>query len=441
MKIIKAQTSFGGEYMKPLAAPEFAPDGKTELQVVNIYPVKNQTWLGFGGAFTESSAYCYNLLSDDKKAEMIREYFSQDGLGYDFCRTHIGSCDFSLAEYAYTEPNDRTLETFDLGQDRKYVLPFIVDAVKASPEMILFASPWSSPAWMKTNGKSNYGGKIADEWKGVWAEYVVKYIKAYEAEGIKISAVTVQNEPIAVQSWESCQYSAADEAEMIRDYLAPAFDRAGLDTKIIIWDHNKERLYERACDTLSDKAVCDRVWGIGFHWYSGRHFDGVRLTYDTFPDKPLIETEFCRGLPVTDWTAKDYVIEILCNMNNGMSASVDWNMILDENGGPYHWRKGGCSSAIVVDSKTGEILKTPVYYAIAHFAKYIPRGSVRLTTSSYDDDVLATAFERPDGNIAVVMFNRSSNSKTVMLRIPVGENAETAKFELSAGEIVSLILA
>ena len=230
--------------------------------------------------------------------------------------------------------------------------------------------------------------------------------------------MTVQNEPWAAQTWESCRYTAEDEAELIRDHLGPVLDAHGLPMKYIIWDHNKERVYERARDTLKDPAVRERVWGIGFHWYSGDHFDALGLTHEKFPDKVLIETEYCLGVSRgTKDGAMQYAREILNDMNNGMQAAVDWNLMVDQTGGPYHYRYTGCSSHIRVNTDTNELTLSPSYYGVAHFSKYIPKGSVCLATSSYDRDLTLTAFERPDGKVAVVIINEAEVEKTAFLRM------------------------
>lgn len=420
MRITEMVVSTADKKLEPQILPRVTADINTELKVLNVYrDAKKQTWLGFGSALTEAAAYCYAQLPEDKKKEVLRLFYSKEGLGYELGRMHIGSCDFATQEYAYTEPGDRAMKTFDLGQDRKYVLPMVKDIVAAAPELFLFASPWSPPPWMKSNGSTRAGGELLDEWKTPWAEYVARYLESYAAEGVQIPAMTVQNEPWAAQTWESCRYTAEGEAELIRDHLGPVLDAHGIPMKFIIWDHNKERVYERARDTLRDPAVRERVWGIGFHWYSGDHFDALGLTHEAFPDKVLIETEYCLGM--SRGGAKDgtmqYAREILGDMNNGMQAAVDWNLLLDQTGGPYHYRYTGCAAPVHVNTDTKELTLQPSYYGLAHFSKYIPKGSVRLATSSYDRDLTITAFERPDGKIAVVAINEAQEEKAAFLRM------------------------
>ncbi|MBQ2668597.1 MAG: glycoside hydrolase family 30 protein [Clostridia bacterium] len=438
MKILEHVVSTAEKKLEGKTRQRWTADINTELTVLNVYrKAKKQTWLGFGSALTESAACGYAQLPEEKKAEILKLFFSkEEGLGYDWGRMHIGSCDFCEGEYAYTEPGDREMKTFDLGRDREYVLPMVKDILKASPDLFIFASPWSPPYWMKSNGNVRFGGKLLDEWKTPWAEYVAKYLESCKAEGIDIPAMTIQNEPWAVQTWESCQYTAEDEAELIRDHLGPVLEAHGIPMKYIIWDHNKERVYERAVDTLQDPAVRDKVWGIGFHWYSGDHFDAVGLTHAAFPEKVLIETEYCVSWRLEGTGMMRYAREILGNMNNGTQAMVDWNLLLDETGGPYHYRYHGASAPVHINRETGELTIQPAYYALAHFAKYIPQGSVCLATSSFDRDVTLTAFERPDGKIAVVVINESDVEKRAYLRM----NDHTTPLALEPRSIETILI-
>ena len=273
----------------------------TEWGIVNVFDdVKYQEVLGFGGAFTESSAYLYSLLSKEDKRKFLEFYFDREkGIGYNFGRSHINSCDFSISIYSSVEDGDKTLETFNLDREKKYILPFLKDALEyCDEEIVLFASPWSPPAYMKDNNDMLHGGKLLEEYKSVWAHYYAKYIKAMALESVKISAITIQNEPNATQTWESCNYSPEEEAEFIDKYLISALDEEGLsDIKIMIWDHNKECVYDRAKKILSNERVNKRVWAVAHHWYSGDHFEGLRLVHEQL-HKPLVCGEFCG--PITE---------------------------------------------------------------------------------------------------------------------------------------------
>ena len=237
-------------------------------EVVRVRPDETaQRVLGFGGAFTEAAGVTFSGLSEARQQEFLRAYFDEKaGHGYTLCRTHINSCDFSLGNYAYAEtPGDTALADFSIDRDRKYLLPLIQRARRVAPRGFrLFASPWSPPAWMKTNGMMNNGGRLKPEYRRTWAQYYARYIQCYEAEGVGIWGLTVQNEPAATQRWDSCIYSAEEERDFVRDHLGPVLHEAGLgDRKIIIWDHNRDGMAERAAVILGDPAAARYVWARG----------------------------------------------------------------------------------------------------------------------------------------------------------------------------------
>lgn len=411
---------------------------ETEGGIINIYDdVKYQEILGFGGALTEASAYNYSLMDDEEKQAFIKAYYDKEnGIAYNFGRTHINSCDFSLDIYSCVKDGDETLETFNIERDKKYIIPFLKDITAyTGSELVLFASPWSPPAYMKENKNVLGGGKVLEEYKERWARCYAKYIKAYMTEGIKISAVSVQNEPKAVQSWESCFYTAEDERYFIEKYLAPVLDEEGLsEIKIIIWDHNKERVYDRAKTILENPKVNERVWAVGHHWYTGDHFEGLRLVEEQL-HKSNICTEFCASFGMIDdmnILAENYGKEICENINNYCIGICDWNVLLDEHGGPYHNRtkegtsaisldykdgKAGCYSAIMFDSETRKMNITPIYYYIGHFSKYIKRGARRIASTKYTKDIYVCAFINPDGERAAVIMNTSDKTENAALRI------------------------
>ncbi len=391
-----------------------------ENENINIFDdVCYQSVLGFGGAFTEASAYNYSLMDEENKRKFIELYFDKSkGNAYNFGRACIQSSDFSLDTYTYVEEGDKTLETFSIERDKKYIIPLIRDAVAyCQEELVLFASPWSPPAYMKDNG-SMVGGELLPEYKKLWAMYYAKFIKAYAKEGIKISALTIQNEPKARnQTWECCYYSPKDEQEFIRDYLAPTLDSEGLsDVKIIIWDHNKERVYDRAKEVLSDETVNKRVWAVGHHWYSGDHFEGMRLVHEQL-NKPLICTEFTAKIT---WDANElaerYGVEMCENFNNFDIACCDWNILLDKDGGPFHDREVGCYAPIQYDREKKEIILTPIYYYIGHFSRFVHRGAKRIAVTKYTRDLHVCAFLNEDGTRVVILINTSDRDLPANIR-------------------------
>ena len=455
MKMIKSMPLEGTYFKEHTLDRGNAPE-KTELCVVNVFDeFEYQDVIGFGGAFTEAAAYNYSLLTDAQKKQFMEAYFDREkGIAYNFGRCHIGSCDFSLNIYSNVEEGDDNLENFSIERDRKYIIPFIKDALKYTGEdLMLFASPWSPPAFMKTNNSEVLGGSLKKEYRRLWARCYAKFIKAYAAEGITISAITVQNEPIAVQTWESCYYSAEDERDFIEEALAPVLDEEGLgDIKLLIWDHNKERTYDRAKQTFTSAAVEKRVWGIAHHWYSGDHFDTMRLVHEKF-NKPMISSEICGVMGPMETAvdlAEKYAREICGDFANFTGGFCDWNLLLDENGGPYHnrtWNEPaegpsyedksiGCFAPIIYDKTKGELILTPIYYYVGHFSKFVSRGAKRIATSKYCEELQVCGFKNPNGELVLVVANIGKENLPVVVR----HNSICTKTDLEAHTIATFIL-
>ncbi|MFS8086482.1 MAG: glycoside hydrolase family 30 protein, partial [Acidobacteriota bacterium] len=260
-----------------------------------------QTILGIGGALTDASAETFAKLPKAKQQEILTAYFdAKEGIGYTLARTNIHSCDFSSGSYTYVSEGDSDLKSFSVDHDKQFRIPFIKQALNtAGGKLAIFASPWSPPAFMKTNHDMLHGGKLKPEFYQSWANYFTKFIKAYQQEGIPIWGLTIQNEPMATQKWESCIYSAEEERDFLKNYLGPTMKKAGLaDKKIIVWDHNRDLIYQRVSTILNDPKAAQFVWGIGYHWYepwSGGDpmYDNVKLVREAFPGKNLIFTEGC----------------------------------------------------------------------------------------------------------------------------------------------------
>ena len=416
----------------------FKPVGQPkETQIcVFVDPAKRfQTFQGVGGALTDASAETFATLPKDKQREILNAYFDdKQGIGYKLARTNIHSCDFSSASYTYVEEGDKSLKSFSIEHDKKYRIPFIKQAMAVTRgELSLFASPWSPPAFMKDNNDILHGGKLKPEFYESWANYYAKFIKAYQSEGIPIWGLSIQNEPMATQTWESCIYSAEEERDFLKNHLGPTLKRAGLgDKKIIAWDHNRDLIYQRASTILSDPKAAQFVWGIGYHWYepwSGGEpmFDNVRLVYETFPDKHLIFTEGCvdRFDPkkVSEWKfGEQYGRSMINDFNNGTVGWCDWNILLDENGGPNHVANF-CFAPVHANTKTGELSYLSSFYYIGHFSKFIQPGARRIASSPSRSQLLSTAFINPDGKLAVVVMNASEKNASYWLWID-GQAAE-----------------
>ena len=379
---------------------------------------KFQNFVGIGGAITDASAEVFAKLSADKQQEFLNAYFDADkGIGYSLARTNINSCDFSSDMYTYVKDNDVSLKTFDISHDKQFKIPLIKQAMAATGnQMILYVSPWSPPAWMKDNNDMLQGGSLLKKYYQPWALYYVKYIQALQKEGVPVWGLSVQNEPMAVQRWESCIYTAQQEADFIKTALGPALQNAGMgDKKLIVWDHNRDLIYQRASVTLKDPEVAKYVWGIGFHWYetwtgSDMMFDNLKRTAEAFPEMNLIFTEGCKEKfsmdSIDNWSLGErYGMSMINDFNAGTVGWTDWNILLDENGGPNHVQNF-CFAPVHANIKTNQLIYTNAYYYMGHFSKFIRPGAKRIAASSNRTQLLTTAFKNLDGSMAIIVMNK-----------------------------------
>ena len=382
-----------------------------------------QTLEGFGGAFTEAAAVTWQRLGEAQREQLLRDYFDRDaGHGYTLCRVHMNSCDFALDNYAHVEtPGDVELTSFNIDRDRQALLPFIQAALRVAGRPIkLLVSPWSPPAWMKSNGQMNHGGKLLPQYAQAWARCFVRFIQAYEAEGVPVWGVSVQNEPAATQRWDSCLYSAEEERDFVRDHLGPELAKAGLGRiKIVIWDHNRDVMVERASVVYSDPEASQYVWGTGFHWYGGDHFDHVQLVHDAWPDKQLLFTEGCQeGGPHTGaWELGErYARSMINDLNRWTVGWIDWNLLLDETGGPNHVGNL-CSAPILADTAGDALMHQSSYWTLGHFARFIKPGAQRVLCASARQELEATAFVNPDRSTVTVATNRHGHALHFALEV------------------------
>jgi glucosylceramidase len=403
-----------------------------------------QTMLGIGGALTDAAAETFYKLPKDKQQEVLRAYFDpQNGIGFSLGRTHIHSCDFSSDSYTYVTDGDKALKSFNIEHDLKYRVPFIKEilATAGKENFTLFASPWSPPAWMKDNDTMLQGGKLKPEFYGTWASYCAKFMKAYEKEGVPIWGMTVQNEPMANQVWESCIYTAEEERDFVKNYLGPTLAKEGLgDRKIMIWDHNRGMMYQRAKVVLDDPEAAKYVWGVAYHWYVGDHFDNVKRVQEAFPKTHLLFTEGCNGpfdmAKIDDWDGGEaYGKSMINDFNNGAVGWTDWNVLLDEHGGPNHVQNY-CFAPIHGDTKTGALHYMNSYYYIGHFSKFVRPGAKRVMSSSTLDALLTTAFVNKNGNIVVVVMNSSEDDQPFYLWM----DNKAAKSESPAHSIMTFVV-
>jgi glucosylceramidase len=380
--------------------------------------------------------------------ELLQAYYDmQKGIGYTLARTSINSCDFSSGSYTYVTEGDKELKSFSIDHDQQFRIPFIKKAIAAAGgKLTLFVSPWSPPGYMKDNNDMLHGGKLKPEYYQTWADYYTKFIKAYEKAGIPVWGMTIQNEPMATQRWESCIYSADDERDFLKNYLGPTIQKSGLgDKKIIVWDHNRDLMVQRADVIFSDPEASKYAWGMGFHWYESwtggdKMFDNVKIVHEAYPDKNLMFTEGCpesfNSSMYNNWgLGEAYGRNMINDFNNGVVGWTDWNILLDETGGPNHVQNF-CFAPIHGNTKTGQLIYTNSYYYIGHFSKFVRPGAKRIISSASRSQLLTTAFINRDGKVAVVVMNQSNLKITYNLCI--GHSA--AEVKILPHSIQTLIL-
>ena len=427
---------------------EFQQPLETEVSILINPSIQHQTFVGIGAALTDAAAETFYKLSEENQKLFMEAYYSIDkGIGYSLARTIIHSCDFSSGSYTYVDEGDAELKSFNIEHDKQFRLPFTKLAIQAAGgELKMFASPWSPPAFMKTTNNMLQGGKLKAEFQQPWANYYVKFIEAYEKEGIPIWGLSIQNEPMAKQTWESCIYTAEEERDFLKNYLGPTLEKAGLgDKKIIVWDHNRDLLFERASVILSDPEASKYVWGTGFHWYEDWKdgtpmYKNVAAVNEAFPDKKLIFTEGCNEKydlsRIEDpKLAERYGKSMINDFNNGTVAWTDWNILLDQTGGPNHVGNL-CFAPVHGNTKTGELTFTNSYYYIGHFSKFIRPGAKRISTATTANHLSATSFINTDGSIVVVALNDSDNAIDYIVTL----NGKSTKLNMPARSIQSIIL-
>jgi glucosylceramidase len=422
--------------------------------VISIDPEeKFQTITGFGGSFTESSAYLLNRLSIGNRKKILEAYFSKNGANYSLTRTHIASCDFSLSNYTYAKvENDMLLDHFTIEDDKEDLLPMIVEAKSISKEGFkIIASPWSCPPWMKDN-KKFVGGKLLPEFNDAFALYFSKYLSAYKNEGVNIWGITVINEPHGNgNNWESTHFSPQELTLFVQNHLGPKLEKDGWsNVKILGYDQNRAGLAEWVDAMYKEDKTAKYFAGTAIHWYESTYDyfpNALQYAHHKAPNKHLIETEGCVDSEVphwkddawywkqeaTDWgwdwasekekhlhpkyaPVNRYANDIIGCLNNWVDGWVDWNMVLDVQGGP-NWFKNWCVAPVIVDIQKDEVYFTPLYYVMSHFSKFMRPGAVKIGCTLNQNDIVATSVKNPDGSIAMVIFNPTNESKTIEIKL------------------------
>jgi len=451
MKVQVYETSANGNSLKQIT--NFTKNSNSIVIILNP-DEKFQTITGFGGAFTESSAYLVNKLSYANRKKIMNAYFGAEGANYSLTRTHINSCDFSLKHYAYAMVDgDKNLDHFSIEEDKKNnLIPMILEAKALSKEGFkIIASPWTSPPWMKDN-KNWVGGKLLPEYYDTWAMYFSKYIDAYKNEGINIWGITVENEPHGNgNNWESMLYSPQEMTSFVQDHLGPTLEKEGKENiKILGYDQNRAGIKEWVDEMYKDEKSSKYYSGTAIHWYESTYEvfpQDLQYAHQKAPNKYLIQTEACVDSEVphwqddawywqkeaTDWgwdwasekekylhpkyaPVNRYAADIIGCLNNWVDGWVDWNMVLDSKGGP-NWFKNWCIAPVIVNPDTDEVYFTPLYYVMSHFSKFMRPGAVKIGCKIDNIDVLTTAVRNSDGSIALVVFNPTEKNQNIEIKL------------------------
>lgn len=470
LKVEVFETSAAGN--KLTAINDF-PDVKDSVISIKLLPEqKFQSITGFGGSFTEASAYLLNNLSKAKRDTILEAYFGDDGARYSLTRTHINSCDFSLSNYSYAPiKDDKNLEHFSIEEDMPDLIPMIKDAMAISKEGFnIIASPWTAPPWMKDNNDWR-GGKLLPEYNDTWALFFSKYLEAYKSQGIDIWGITVENEPLGNDNnWESMHFTAEEMTDFVQHHLGPKLESDGHNVKLLGYDQNRGEELKKWVDVMyRDEASSQYFDGTAVHWYAST-FDyfpeSLQYAHHKAPDKYLIQTEGCVDAEVpkwqddawywkkeaTDWgwdwapeqdkhlhpkyaPVNRYARDLIGCLNNWVDGWVDWNMVLDKQGGP-NWFKNWCVAPVIVDIESDEVYFTPLYYVMSHFSKFIRPGAEVIGTDNPEPALMVTAAQNPDGSVIVVVFNEETARRNISLNL----NDKVANLSIGGQTIQTIVI-
>lgn len=413
---------------------------------------KFQKITGFGGSFTESSAYLVNQLSEENRKEIIEAYFGDSGARYSLTRTHINSSDFSLGNYSYAPiAGDVNLENFSIEEDMDDIIPMIKDAMEISTDGFkIISSPWTAPIWMKDN-KAWKGGKLLPEYYDTWALFFSKYLDAYAEQGIDIWGITVENEPLGNgENWESMHYTPEEMNEFVINHLGPQLEKTHPEIVLLGYDQNRDHLEEWIDVMFGDEEASKYFDGTAIHWYASTYDvyeEALQYAHNAAPGKYLIQSEATADADVPKWQDDDwywakeatdwgwdwapdslkylhpkyvpvyrYARDMIGTLNNWVDGWVDWNMVLDRQGGP-NWANNWCLAPVIVDPEADEIYYTPLYFTMSHFSRFIRPDGYRIGHSHNDEELLVTAAENPDGSISVVVLNQTEEPKQIQLTL------------------------
>lgn len=469
------QTSRSGDQLKEVDL-ELITVEEVNTQIELDTNARFQVMRGFGGAFTESSAFVLSQITEAQREDVLQAYFSPAKAGYSLMRTHIGSCDFSLGNYTYAPTaGDVELKRFSIDHDRELLLPLIQDAMAvAGAEFKIIASPWTAPPWMKDNDDWN-GGMLKNEYRSTFADYLLRYIREYENEGVPIWGLTPENEPQGNDSnWESMHFSPESMRDFIAQDLGPLFEKENMDTKVFVFDQNRNDVEEWTDVVLGDASASKYVNGTAVHWYSSTvdyYGETLDRVHENFPSMEIIQSEGCidalgddepEGVwlesdwywrkEATDWgyiwapdeqkldhpmyvPVNRYVRDMIGTMNHWVTGWVDWNIVLDFNGGPNH-ASNFCGAPVLVDGDTDTVFYTPLYYAMCHFSRFIRPEAERIGIDLSNEELMATAAINKDGSLVVVVFNEHSEKRSYSLKV---DGYSSRAFSIPAQSIQTIV--
>lgn len=402
--------------------------------------VKYQEMDGFGYSLTGGSALHMAKMSAPARTALLQELFGTGAgsIGVSYLRISVGASDLDELVFSYDDlpagQTDVTLEKFDLGYDKKYLIPVLKEILAISPNIKILASPWSPPVWMKDNGDTR-GGSLKPEYYPAYAAYLVKYIQEMKKNGINIDALTVQNEPLHPGNNPSLLMPADAQKVFVRDHLGAAFSKNNIHTKIIIYDHNADRP-DYPISILDDAKAAQYIDGSAFHLYGGT-VDAISKVHEAHPDKNLYFTEQWVGAPGNFKKEFNWHIEnlIIGAPRNWCKTVLEWNLAADTKQDP-HTDRGGCDrclGAITIDGDN--VTREPAYYIIAQASKFVRPGSIRID-SNLPQNLPNVAYSTPDGNVVTIIQNTSKETQTVDIAAGIKKTTITLK----AGAVATLVL-
>ncbi|WP_210490000.1 glycoside hydrolase family 30 protein [Rufibacter aurantiacus] len=417
---------------QPLA---FTDAAATTSSVIDIDDQQTfQTIDGFGYTLTGGSAYHLHKMTPAARAAILKELFATDGnnIGVSYLRVSIGASDLDEKVFSYNDlpegQTDPNLEKFSLAPDREFLIPVLKEILAINPKIMILGSPWSPPTWMKTNNNSK-GGSLKPEWYDAYAKYFVKYVQEMAKEGITIDAITVQNEPLHPGNNPSLLMLAPDQAVFVKNHLGPAFQKANVKTKIIVYDHNLDRP-DYPITILNDPEAKKYIDGSAFHLYGGK-IEAMSEVHNAHPDKNVYFTEQWIGAPGKfPGDLKWHVRELIIGAPRNWSRNVlEWNLAADPQQKPH--TPGGCTEclgALTIDGDT--VIRNPAYYVIAHASKFVRPGSVRIA-SNVPTNLPNVAFKTPKGERVVIVLNNGETTQTFNIR----HKGKTVAATLNAGAV------